>query len=233
MSIFKFKQFEVNQANSAMKIGTDAMIFGALIQSADKKHALDIGTGTGVLSLMLAQNNPSIQIKAIEIEESAFTEAKNNFDNSPFKNQLEAIHCDINLFDSDEKFDLIFTNPPYFENSSKSVSDQRNLARHTDTLSLKDLALKASKLITDDGDIWIILPLDQMHLIAQHLWDLNFFTNHEILIYGKENQPVRQIFTFSRTEKTKNKQELIIRNPDNQYTESYKELTIDFHFNKL
>lgn len=233
MSIFKFKQFEVNQTNSAMKIGTDAMVFGALIQSAGKKNALDIGTGTGVLSLMLAQSNPNLQIKAIEIEESAFTEAKSNFDYSPFRNQLEAIHSDLKLFVSAKKFDLIFTNPPYFENSSKSISDQRNLARHTDALSLKDLALKTSELIADDGDLWIILPLDQMKIITNHLQDLDFFLNQEIQINGKEKLPVRQVFTFSKTEKLKTKHEITIRNADNQYTDEYKSLTIDFHFNKL
>ena len=233
MSIFKFKQFNVNQANSAMKIGTDAMIFGALIEASGKTMALDIGTGTGVLSLMVAQNNPQLQIQAVEIEESAFLEAKNNFENSPFKNQLEAVHSDIKGFESSEKFDLIFTNPPYFENSSKSVSDERNLARHTDMLSLREIAIKASSLITEPGDFWIVLPLDQMEIIAMHLSELNFFINQEVLIYGKENQPVRQIFTFSKTEKQKISRELIVRKSNNQYTEAYKELTIDYHFNKL
>ncbi len=233
MSIFKFKQFEVNQAQSAMKIGTDAMIFGALIEGKGKKRALDIGTGTGVLSLMVAQNNHQMKIQAIEIEEIACHEAEVNFRNSPFQNQIQAIHKDLKEFEVDQKFDLIFTNPPYFQNSSKSISNQRNLARHTDTLSLKELALKVDSLITEDGDFWIILPIEQMEVIGTHLQDLKFFINQEMVIFGKENQAVRQVFTFSKTEKTKKNCELIIRNAENQYTEAYKRLTLEYHYNTL
>jgi tRNA1Val (adenine37-N6)-methyltransferase len=233
MSIFKFKQFDVNQTNSAMKIGTDALIFGALIESNDKKRGLDIGTGTGVLSLMVAQSNNSIQIKAIEIEEIAYLEAKNNFEKSAFTKQIEAIHGGIQDFHSKPKFDLIFTNPPYFENSSKSISSERNLARHTDTLSLKELALKVSDLITNDGDFWVILPLKQMQILTLNLQEFSFSLNKEILIFGKENQAVRQIFCFSKMKRAKTKREIIVRKSDNQYTDEYKKLTIAYHFNTL
>lgn len=233
MSIFKFKQFEVNQANSAMKIGTDAMIFGALIDVANKKRGLDIGSGTGVLSLMVAQKNKSIQIQAIEIESFAYQESKENFEKSIFKHQLEAIHSDIKSFKSLEKFDLIFTNPPYFENSSKSISDERNLARHTDMLTLSELASKLSQLITNDGDVWVILPLEQMQSFSNKMLEMQFFIHQQILIFGKENQAVRQIFCFSKGIKKVVKRELILRNENNQYTEAYKELTKEYHFNKL
>lgn len=233
MSVFKFKQFEVNQTMSAMKIGTDAMLFGALIDSAGKKNALDIGTGTGVLSLMVAQKNPRIQIKAIEIEEIAFHEAKDNFKNSVFHHQLGAIHGDLKDFNPKERFDLIFTNPPYFTNSSKSVSQTRNIARHTDTLSLQELASKVSELVTDDGDIWVILPEEQMQLLTNKMKNLNFFANEKILIFGKSNQIVRQIICFSKIYKQIVQRELVIRDQNNQYTEEYKRLTSEYHFNKL
>lgn len=233
MSVFKFKQFEVNQTNSAMKIGTDAMVFGALIDVSNKKNGLDIGTGTGVLSLMVAQRNQTIKIKAIEIDLNAFQEAKNNFLASPFHSQLEAIHQDVKTFQSNEKFDLIFSNPPYFQNATKSISDERNLARHTDTLSMEELSLKVSEIISTDGDFWIILPIETMQEIDFHLKSLHFFLNQEILIYGKENQLVRKIASYSKSKKDGFQQELIIRNTDNQYTAAYKELTIDYHFNQL
>ncbi|MDD2982580.1 MAG: methyltransferase [Crocinitomicaceae bacterium] len=233
MSIFKFKQFNIDQTNSAMKIGTDAMIFGALIETTDKKNGLDIGTGTGVLSLMVAQNNPSLQIKAIEIEENAFLEAKTNFEKSPFQNQLQAIYSDIKEFHSENQFDLIFTNPPYFANSSKSVSGERNLARHTDALSWKELALKVSELLSDDGDFWVILPLEGMQLLREQLQELNFFLNQEIILFGKENQAMRNVYSFSKTQKQTTKREIIIRQADNQYTDAYKKLTIEYHFNTL
>lgn len=233
MSVFKFKQFEVNQTNSAMKIGTDAMVFGALIDASNKKNGLDIGTGTGVLSLMVAQRNQTIKIKAIEIDLNAFQEAENNFLASTFHPQLEAIHQDVKAFQTDEKFDLIFSNPPYFQNATKSISDERNLARHTDTLSMEELSLKVSEIISTDGDFWIILPIETMQEIDFHLKSLHFFLNQVILIYGKENQLVRKIASYSKSKKDGFQQELIIRKSDNQYTEAYKELTIDYHFNQL
>ena len=158
MSIFKFKYFEINQTNSAMKIGTDSMVFGSLIDVEGKTNALDIGTGTGVLSLMTAQRNPKLIISAVEIEANAFEEAKMNFNKSPFQYQLNALHVDFLNFIPDFKFDLIFSNPPYFENASKSFNLTKNLARHDDSLPLNKLFEKASNLLTEKGHFWVILP---------------------------------------------------------------------------
>ncbi len=233
MSIFKFKHFEVNQTNSAMKIGTDSMVFGSLIDVEGKSNALDIGTGTGVLSLMTAQRNPNLKITAIEIEENAFEEAKMNFNNSPFQHQLNAFHFDFLNFNPDSKFDLIFSNPPYFENASKSLLQEKNLARHDDSLPLNVLFEKVSDLLNEKGDFWVILPsltFDSYLNIAQQN---SLFLVKEIEIYGKENQLVRKIGAFSKIKKPLKLARLTIRKRDGNYTDEYKKLTAEYHFNEL
>ena len=233
MSIFKFKHFEVNQSNSAMKIGTDSMVFGSLIDVEGKSNALDIGTGTGVLSLMTAQRNPSLKITAIEIEADAFDEAKINFENSSFKPQLTAFHCDFLDFSPDSKFDLIFSNPPYFENASKSSSQQKNLARHDDSLPLNVLFEKVAVHLTENGLFWVILPNLTFDTYSEFASKIGLHLFKQIEIFGKENQLVRKIGAFSKTNKSLDHSRLIIRKNDGNYTDEYKELTIDYHFNVL
>lgn len=234
MSVFKFKEFEVTQAVSAMKIGTDAMIFGALVSPNNKFSGLDIGTGTGVLSLMVAQHNPQIQIQAIEIEENAFLEASENFSKSKFSKRLKALHKDFLEFKSDTLFDLVFSNPPYFENSSKSASEQRNTARHDDGLPLDQLCSKVIDLLTADGDFWLILPYLTMQGFYLDAANKGLHLHIEINVFGKEGSPqVRTIAAFSKVEKPFQKSELVIRDQYNQYTTVYKILTEHFHFNQL
>jgi tRNA1Val (adenine37-N6)-methyltransferase len=233
MSIFKFKHFEVNQSNSAMKIGTDSMVFGSLIDVEGKSNALDIGTGTGVLSLMTAQRNPSLKITAIEIEADAFDEAKINFDNSSFKPQLTAFHVDFLNFSPDSKFDLIFSNPPYFENASKSSSLQKNLARHDDSLPLNVLFEKVAVHLTENGLFWVILPNLTFDTYSEFASKIGLHLVKQIEIFGKENQLVRKIGAFSKINKSLDYSRLIIRKNDGNYTDEYKKLTIDYHFNVL
>jgi tRNA1Val (adenine37-N6)-methyltransferase len=233
MSIFKFKHFEVNQSNSAMKIGTDSMVFGSLIDVEGKSNALDIGTGTGVLSLMTAQRNPSLKITAIEIEADAFDEAKINFENSSFQPQLTAFHVDFLDFSPDSKFDLIFSNPPYFENASKSSILQKNLARHDDSLPLNVLFEKVALHLTENGLFWVILPNLTFDTYSEFASKIGLHLVKQIEIFGKENQLVRKIGAFSKINKSLDHSRLIIRKNDGNYTDEYKELTIDYHFNVL
>lgn len=233
MSIFKFKHFEVNQTNSAMKIGTDSMVFGSLIDVEDKINALDIGTGTGVLSLMTAQRNPKLIISAIEIEANAFMEAKMNFNASPFRNQLNAFHVDFLNFNPDSKFDLVFSNPPYFENASKSLNQEKNLARHDDSLPLEVLFEKVANHLTEDGHFWVILPNLTFDTYLDFARNKGFYLVKEIEVSGTENQLVRKIGAFSKTIKPLEHRNLIVRKNDGNYTDEYKSLTSKYHFNEL
>lgn len=233
MSIFKFKHFDVSQSDAAMKIGTDSMVFGALIDTNNKTSGLDIGTGTGVLSLMVAQKNSQLQIKSIEIEEKAFAEAAMNFLNSPFSNQMQAIHGDFLEMESENQFDLIFSNPPYFENSSKSGIENRDLARHDNSLPLDLLFKKVTDLLSDNGHFWLILPHLTMDNHYPNALKNNLFPETEIAVFGKENQLVRKITAFSKIQSKIISRDLVVRNLDGTYTKEYKDLTKDYHFNVL
>jgi tRNA1Val (adenine37-N6)-methyltransferase len=216
-----------------MKIGTDSMVFGSLIDVEGKSNALDIGTGTGVLSLMIAQRNPKLKIIAIEIEAHAFEEAKLNFKNSQFDRQLTALHVDFLEYPSETKFDLIFSNPPYFENASKSLNQEKNLARHDDSLPLEVLFEKVANHLTEDGLFWVILPNLTFDTYLNNALQYGLYLVKQIEIYGKENQLVRKIGAFSKINNSIEYSRLIIRKNDGNYTDEYKKRTIDYHFNVL
>ncbi|MBA4257679.1 MAG: hypothetical protein C0446_00830 [Chitinophaga sp.] len=162
-SFFKFKEFTVHQDKTAMKVCTDACLFGAWvakqIEILDLKNILDIGTGTGLLALMLAQSSRA-KIDAVEINELAAEQAAANFCNSPWNNQLYVHQMSINRFTQEQNkpYDFIISNPPFFENQLKSQQQERNLAMHSDSLSLEELASCIFKLLADTGKAAILLP---------------------------------------------------------------------------
>lgn len=233
MSVFKFKQFDVRQTDTAMKIGTDAMVFGALIKTAQHSQALDIGTGTGVLSLMVAQRNPQLQVQALEIAPEATLEARFNFTQSPFAARLTATQADFTQHVFSQTFDLIFSNPPYFEKSSKSENQQRNLARHDDGLPLETLFTRVAELLSPAGVFWLILPHETMDAYLDFAANLGFYLQKEITIFGKPGNPVRKISAFSKIPSEPVYDMLVVRTETGQYSEAYLALTQAYHFNKL
>ncbi len=216
-----------------MKVGTDAMILGALIDSKNKRKALDIGCGTGILSLMVAQRNTEVKIQAIEIDRGSAEDALLNFRNSPWSNQLEVLELDFLEYSSQSKFDLIFSNPPYFENGLHNDSQLKTKARHEDSLPLIELFQKVGELLEDNGHFWVILPFETSAKWKKNAEELNLYCASEITVDGKSNLPKRTIFCFSKQKVDAIQAKLVIRNDDNSYTEQYKKLTIDFHGVKL
>ncbi|MCE3295025.1 MAG: methyltransferase small [Crocinitomicaceae bacterium] len=217
-----------------MKVGTDALVFGALAEFNSHGKALDIGTGTGVLSLMLAQRFPGLLIDAIEIDEEAFDEAQQNVENSPFSAVIKVFRGDFTQHGFEGSYDLIFSNPPYFEKAFLSGKKQKNLARHTNSLDFRILFEKTSRLLNPDGEFQLILPHEIREQITQTASQNGLFPRKVITVNGKEQQPVRSIFFFSKSAaETVQEDQLTIRNADGSYTEEYKALTIDFHFNAL
>lgn len=216
-----------------MKVGTDAMVFGAFLNAHNPKTALDIGTGTGVLSLMFAQNNPETKITALEIEAKAFEEAKANFENSLFANQLEVIFDNFLTYDFKQQFDFIFSNPPFFENALLSDNSERNLARHSFTMEFAKFFRKITTLLTENGRCSIIVPFDMHEQFKIHLQENNLFIAELITVFGKPEKPVRHIYTFGKQVQEIKFKDFIVRNEDGTYTDEYIELTKEFHFNKL
>lgn len=233
MSAFQFRYFSVKQERSAMKVGTDAMILGAFIDATLKQRGLDIGSGTGVLSMMTAQKNESLYIDAIELIAEAVAEATENFSLSPFSERIKAYHQDILLFTPDYKYDLIFSNPPFFDSSLKSPEQNRNMARHTDSLPFEALFEKVEELLDVNGDFWLILPVDRMKEVYLYADQMKLHLKKEICIYGKPSHHIRTIAVFSKIPGFMQRSGFTVRNSDGSYTEEYKALTIDFHSRAL
>lgn len=216
-----------------MKVGTDAMILGALIDSKGKTKCLDIGTGTGVLSLMIAQRNSTIEIQAIEIDEASAEEARLNFQTSLWSDRLSVLNQDFREIVLEDKFDLIISNPPYFENGLLNESSRKANTRHEESLPLIELFEKVSSLLKSDGHFWIILPYETGDKWKVKACDFGLFCVQEISIFGKPNLPKRTVFCFGNHNVDCIEHLFVIRNEDNSYTDKYKEFTTDFHGVKL
>ncbi|HLW30169.1 MAG TPA: methyltransferase [Brumimicrobium sp.] len=235
MSIFKFKQFNIIQTNAPQKVGTDAMVLGALAVYKNPKSILDVGTGSGVIALMLAQKYPDSKVTGLDIDKETIFLAETNFNNAVFPNKFEVFSQNFLTFNPAEKFDLIVTNPPYFNTKMPSVDELRTLARHESSMSLKDLINHSLDLLNDRGELWMIVPTERAEELIQSENELNLGLKHRIPIYGKPNRHVRDVLVFSRylNDFKDNVSELIIRNEEGGYSDQYKQLTIDYHYNKL
>ena len=158
---FQFKQFTIRQQHCAMKVGTDGTLLGAWAQaSAGSCRVLDIGTGTGLIALMMAQRYPEARAIAIDIDEKAVFQAQENVSASPFADRIKVIEADVQTFEDSEKFDSIVCNPPFFEDSLVCPDPQRTEARHTVSLGYRQLMAAAFRLLKDNGRFSVIIPAD-------------------------------------------------------------------------
>ncbi len=228
-STFVFQQFSINQDQCAMKVGIDSVILGAKTPVHDYKSILDIGTGTGVLSLMMAQRTNS-EIDAIEIEEKAFLQAKENFKNSIFSNRIQITHTAIQEYNPNKRYDLIICNPPYFETALKSQDSNRNLARHNDSLSLNELFLNSKRLLTNEGKLSIILPYSAKKNAITIAEKNQLFCTKQTVINGKAHKaPNRILLLFHEDQATPTIDTLTIYDAYGKYTTQFKKLTKDFY----
>ncbi len=232
-SVFKFKKFTITQSDELHKVGTDAMVLGALIDGHSPKSILDVGTGCGVIALMLAQKFSEADIIAIDIDEKAISLAEMNCQNAPFANSFSLQHIDFMDYKPTHKFDLIVSNPPYYNSKMPSKLQQRNVARHENSMTIVQIIHHATQLLNEDGDLWLILPkerTDALFAIREQL-RLPFY---RIPIYGKPNKHVRDVLIFT----TKMKKEgflksLVIRTENGEYTQQYRRLTQPYHYNNI
>lgn len=229
MNPFHFKYFSIQQTHSALKVGTDAMLLGSLCNWTNPKRLLDIGTGTGVLSLMCAQRFPFQEITAIDIENTAITDATVNAQNNPFTSPIRVFEQDVLHFEPQKNFDAIVCNPPFFENSLKNPDSQKATARHTESLPFTSLFSKISQLLTQDGQAWIILPIAALET-CEPIWSSCGLKIRELIyIQGKPNSTVRFVTCLSKTATVLIEQTFLIRDEHGQYTSEYKKITADFH----
>ncbi len=230
---FKFKQFEVYQSDSAMKIGTDGVLIGAWASVKNRTKILDIGSGTGLISLMLAQRNNSANITAIDIDENSVKQSQYNFKISPWADRLLCKHISFQNFSNatTEKYDLIVSNPPFFSTGIESPSKSRAMARHNYNLSFEQLLYGVDKIISDDGEFVVILPTNSFEKFSQEAVKVNLYVNKILNIFPTPNKDsVRVIASFVRIKTEITTENLIIEvNGRHNYSKEYTELTKDFY----
>lgn len=229
---FKFKKFTVWHDKCAMKVGTDAVLLGAWVSTDHCTSILDIGTGTGIIALMLAQRSMT-DIDAIDIDADACRQAEENAASSPFAERIKVIHqsCAGFAAESRKSYDLIVSNPPYFVNSLKCPDGKRTVARHTDSLPLAELVSASRSLLSPSGRIALVLPfeqLDELEAIARQN-DLHISRQTDVIPIP-DAQPKRLLVELSApVEGIKNRNTLTIEEARHQYTPEYIELTKEFY----
>ncbi len=229
---FRFKQFIVYHDRCAMKVGTDGVLLGAWTDISDAKTALDIGTGTGLISLMIAQRNRNITIDAIDIEIDAIAQAKDNIKNSPFATQIKCTQCSVQEFAEkyEKKYDIIVSNPPFFAESLKSPDNQRSLARHDDTLSINDLLKASAKLLNNNGKLSLIYPYEYKRAILDIAKLNNLFINKATNVYPtSSSQPKRILLEISKNQTSIQENSLTIEESRHIYSDEFTELVKDFY----
>lgn len=228
-SWFQFQQFRVHQDRCAMKISTDAVLLGALAETISPTSILDVGTGTGVISLMLAQRFPESFITALEINAEATEQASENFLESPFSARLQAKNIRFQDFSEDQLFDLIVSNPPYFPEHLKSKDTKRNQALHTDDLSFVDLIQKAVRLLKKEGQLWVILPPRQMSDFSELAEKTGLFAKKKVRVRDNETKPViREIVGFTFMESKALQEEVTLKKADGSLSDTYSSLISGF-----
>ena len=233
-SIFKFKKFDVLQRDSVLKVGTDSMLLGSLIDPGEYETGLDLGAGSGVLSLMVAQRNKDIHIDAIENHTLTFKECDFNFKSSSFATRLNAIHDDYFEFVFNKKYDLIFSNPPFYMEDESMMKDSNRLAKHGTIEQFRQLGNRACKQLSKKGSLWFVLPHDLYLKLVEINVFKSLYINYICYIHSKERKlNSRVIVSYSFHKKVIIENELVLRNSDNTYTSEYIKLTKDFHYNKL
>jgi tRNA1Val (adenine37-N6)-methyltransferase len=230
---FHFKQFSVNQAGCGMKINTDGVLLGALAQSENPSSILDIGTGTGVIALMLAQRFLNATIEAIEIDASAAETAGKNFLNSKFSARLKVYPHSFQKFSQEQplkKYDLIVSNPPFFTNSLKNPDSQKQLARHTSETLFQELVVFAKSHLTENGICYFILPLDgAKQIIDEGLKNDQLKLRHIINVRSSESKSTHRQIIGLGFEDLKNTEEFFtIYQSEKVYSVEYKNALKDF-----
>ena len=235
MGVFHFKHFDVANERSAMKVNTDGVLLGAsmTIMPQDKRM-LDVGTGTGTIALMAAQRSGGeAAIDAIDIDEPSASEAAMNFEQSPWAENLHAHNMSLDQFGaaSSETYDLIFSNPPYFENSLTAPNERKSTARHTsDGLSYRDIFAFAEERLAEEGRVALVLPADQEHDLCRHARMVGFHLFRIMRIRTVPRKaPARMIVEFSRQRVSQPCEELLTIQDAGNYTPEYLALTRDFY----
>ena len=222
---FQFKQFVIHQNLCAMKVGTDGTLLGAWARGGHR--ILDIGTGTGLLALMMAQRYDDALVDAIDIDDGAYIQAKQNVEESPFSERIKVLNKSLQTFiklQTDETYDAIVCNPPYFRHSLKAPDARRSIARHADTLSYRDLTNNSFQLLSENGELSLVIPFDYRHNMEEEAILSGFFPSRICAVKTTRNKPPkRYLLAFKKRPITVQQEELILD------SEEYKTMMKDFY----
>lgn len=233
---FTFKQFVVNQHKTAMKIGTDAVLLGAWCSLSNLPHTiLDIGSGTGVISLMLAQRSTAFTIDAVEVDANAYEQSVENFEQSDWSDRLYAYHCSFQDFadeiaEEQEAYDLIVSNPPFYTDTFETDDASRNKARFSTSLTFFDLIQNVAKILAKNGTFSVIIPSKETLTFIKIADTKKLYLNRMCQVQGNPQSEIkRSLLSFSFHKSDVENSHLIIENKRHQYTADYINLTKDFY----
>lgn len=229
---FIFKQFKILQEKCAMKVGTDAVLLGSWVNTSGAQKILDIGTGTGIIALMLAQKSNAI-VDAIDIDTNAYLQAMENANNCRWKDRIHVQQISLQQFagTADHKYDLIVSNPPYFVDSSKASEESRTNARHTDQLPFDDLLNGVLRLLSSDGKFYAILPTKESQVFREMAEKQNLFLTKLTRVITRTDKPEKRLLMkFEFSQKLLEENSIIIEDEGRHcYTKEYTELTKDYY----
>jgi tRNA1Val (adenine37-N6)-methyltransferase len=232
-SYFQFKQFTVQQEQCAMKVCTDACLFGAwaadLLQQKKVNTILDIGTGTGLLSLMVAQKTGAA-IDAVEVDKNAFQQAKDNFSTSHWAEKLTTINSDITVFNTAKKYDCIISNPPFFEDDLRSPHNNKNAAKHDTSLTFQVLLQQVTRLLKEDGGFAVLLPYHRVEYFISEGVKQGLFCNEKVLVkQTTKHNYFRGMLLFSANKIEAVTKEITIKDDSGKYTSEFISLLKEYY----
>ena len=227
---FKFKQFTVWHDRCAMKVGTDAVLLGAWAEADAVEQVLDVGCGSGVIALMLAQRFPQAYVTGVELDADAALQAWENMLASPWADRLEVVREDFCKYEPATSFDLIVSNPPYFIDALRPPLEERSLARHAAGLNYEILFRRSREMLTTNGRVCVILPTEVEMMAADAAVRNGLYVDRKVRVFTKEGKPQRRVMlSFVTVVSPVETSDLFLMNADGSDADAYRELTADFY----
>lgn len=236
---FRFKQFTIQQDKAAMKVTTDSCLFGAWMAKKMTEHTgtpsrlLDIGIGTGLLSLMIAQQNRHFTIDAVEIDRNAYEQAIENVMSSPWKENIQVFHADIKSIEPGKKYDVIISNPPFYENELKAENENKNFAHHNSGLAFSDLFEIIKRQLSPEGHFYLLLPYKRNEEIRKLVFEHRFELSQIVLVRQSVNHSYFRIMLCGKLSSEEREEtvidEMAIRDSNDNYTPAFISLLRDYY----
>ena len=229
---FHFQQFSLFHHRSTMKVGTDAVLLGIWTDLRSVEEVLDIGTGCGIIPLLLAARSADVKVDAVELDAVSYEEASGNFSQSPFSDRLQAFHADINRFvpEGDKRYDLVISNPPFFINDHRPEHKGRKLARHADTLRYDQLVAAVLRLMKPGGRFSVVLPYRESKVFLELAGQAGLFLQRQMLIFPKPcKEPNRVNLLLGASAAHPETEKFNIRNEDGSFTQQYLDMVKNYY----